>query len=73
MTEEEIKERIKKLNKKLEGYLEVGNTKIVNAITNEIRKWENLLYKIDGSLEKKIERLENFIQHKDLWLEYLHY
>ena len=45
MTEEEIKERIKKLNKKLEGYLEVGNTKRVNAITNEIRKWENLLYK----------------------------
>ena len=73
MTEEEIKERIKKLNKKLEGYLEVGNTKRVNAITNEIRKWEKLLYKIDGSLEKKIERLENFIQHKDLWLEYLHY
>ena len=73
MTEEEIKERIKKLNKKLEGYLEVGNTKRVNAITTEIRKWENLLYKIDGSLEKKIERLENFIQHKDLWLEYLHY
>lgn len=73
MTEEEIKERIKKLNEKLEGYLEVGNTKRVNAITNEIRKWENLLYKIDGSLERRIEKLESFIKHKDLWLEYLHY
>lgn len=26
-----------------------------------------------GSLEKKVEKLENFIKSKDLWESYLHF
>jgi hypothetical protein len=50
MTEDEIREKIKKLEIRMEEYLEIGNTKRANIISNEIRKWEELLYKIDGSL-----------------------
>lgn len=71
MTEDEIRERIKKLERKMEEYLEIGNTKRANIISTEIRKWEELLYKIDGSLEKRISRLEAFIKSKDLWQSYL--
>ena len=73
MTEDEIRERIKKLEIKMEEYLEIGNTKRANIITNEIRKWEELLYKIDGSLEKRISKLEKFIKSKDLWQSYLNF
>ena len=73
MTEDEIREKIKKLEIRMEEYLEIGNTKRANIISNEIRKWEDLLYKIDGSLEKKIEKLEAFIKSKDLWQSYLNF
>lgn len=73
MTEDEIRERIKKLEIKMEEYLEIGNTKRANIISNEIRKWEELLYKIDGSLEKRISKLEKFIKSKDLWQSYLNF
>lgn len=73
MTEEEIRERIEKLESKMEEYLEIGNTKRASAISIEIRKWEDLVYKIDGSLEKKIDKLEAFIKSKDLWQSYLNF
>ena len=69
MTEDEIREKIKKLEIRMEEYLEIGNTKRAN----EIRKWEELLYKIDGSLEKRISKLEKFIKSKDLWKSYLNF
>lgn len=73
MNEEEIRERIEILKSRQNGYLEVGNTRQVNKIQNEIYKWENLLERINGNLEKKIERLESFIKSKDLWESYLHF
>nr|DAM54138.1 MAG TPA: hypothetical protein [Caudoviricetes sp.] len=73
MTEDEIREKIKKLEIRMEEYLEIGNTKRANIISNEIRKWEELLYKIDGSLEKRISKLEKFIKSKDLWKSYLNF
>lgn len=73
MTEDEIRERIKKLEIRMEEYLEIGNTKRANIISNEIRKWEELLYKIDGSLEKRISKMERFIKSKDLWQSYLNF
>lgn len=73
MNEEEIRERIEILKLRQNGYLEVGNTRQVNKIQNEIYKWENLLERINGNLEKKIERLESFIKSKDLWESYLHF
>ena len=69
MTEDEIREKIKKLEIRMEEYLEIGNTKRANII----RKWEELLYKIDGSLEKRISKLEKFIKSKDLWKSYLNF
>lgn len=36
MTEDEIRERIKKLERKMEGYLEIGNTKRAKEILKEI-------------------------------------
>lgn len=73
MNEDEIRARIDLLEKRKNGYLEVGNTNQVRKIENEIHKWENLLERINGSLEKKIEKLENFIKSKDLWESYLHF
>ena len=73
MNEEEIRERIEILKSRQNGYLEVGNTRQVNKIQNEIYKWENLLERINSNLEKKIERLESFIKSKDLWESYLHF
>lgn len=73
MNEEEIRERIEVLEARKNGYLEVGNTRQVNKIQNEIYKWEDLLEKINGNLEKKVEKLENFIKSKDLWESYLHF
>lgn len=73
MNEEEIRERIEILKLRQNGYLEVGNTRQVNKIQNEIYKWENLLERINVNLEKKIERLESFIKSKDLWESYLHF
>ena len=73
MNEEEIKERIEILKLRQNGYLEVGNTRQVNKIQNEIYKWENLLKRINSNLEKKVERLESFIKSKDLWESYLHF
>lgn len=73
MTEAEIRERIKLLEQRKNGYLEVGNTRQVNKIQNEIYKWENLLERINVNLEKKINRLESFIKSKDLWESYLHF
>lgn len=40
---------------------------------NEINKWEDLLELINVSLEKKVEKLENFIKSKNLWESYLHF
>lgn len=73
MNEDEIRERIEVLEARKNGYLEVGNTNQVRKIENEIHKWEDLLEKINGNLEKKIERLESFIKSKDLWESYLHF
>ena len=73
MNEEEIRKRIEVLKKRKNGYLEVGNTNQVRKIENEIHKWENLLERINGNLEKKVEKLENFIKSKDLWESYLHF
>ena len=73
MNEDEIRKRIEVLEKRKNGYLEVGNTNQVRKIENEIHKWENLLERINGSLEKKVEKLENFIKSKDLWESYLHF
>ena len=73
VNEDEIRARIDLLEKRKNGYLEVGNTNQVRKIENEIHKWENLLERINGSLEKKIEKLENFIKSKDLWESYLHF
>lgn len=73
MTEEEIRERIKLLEQRKNGYLEVGNTRQANKIQNEIYKWENLLERININLEKTINRLESFIKSKDLWESYLHF
>ena len=72
MDENEIRKRIEVLEKRKIGYLEVGNTNQVRKIQNEINKWGNLLERIDGKLEKKVEKLENFIKSKDLWESYLH-
>ena len=73
MNEDEIRKRIDVLNVRRNGYLEVGNTNQVRKIENEIHKWENLLERINGSLEKKVEKLESFIKSKDLWESYLHF
>ena len=73
MNKDEIRERIEVLEARKNGYLEVGNTNQVRKIENEIHKWEDLLEKINGNLEKKIERLESFIKSKDLWESYLHF
>lgn len=47
MNEEEIRQRIKLLEERKEGYLEVG--KSVSRIENEIYKWEVLLAKLNKS------------------------
>lgn len=73
MNEDEIRERIEILEIRKNGYLEVGNTNQVRKIENQIHKWEDLLERINGSLEKKVEKLENFIKSKDLWESYLHF
>ena len=73
MNEDEIRKRIEILEIRKNGYLEVGNTNQVRKIENEIHKWEDLLERINGSLEKKVEKLENFIKSKDLWESYLHF
>lgn len=73
MNEEEIRKRIEVLEIRENGYLEAGNTRQANKIRNEIYKWEDLLERINGSLEKKVEKLENFIKSKDLWESYLHF
>lgn len=73
VNEEEIRERIEVLEARKNGYLEVGNIRQANKIQNEIYKWEDLLEKINGNLEKKVEKLENFIKSKDLWESYLHF
>ena len=58
MNEDEIRKRIEVLEVRENGYLEVGNTRQANKIRNEIYKWEDLLERINGNLEKKIEKLE---------------
>lgn len=73
MNEEDILKRIEVLEKRKNGYLEVGNTNQVRKIENEIHKWEDLLERINGNLEKKVEKLEKFIKYKDLWESYLHF
>ncbi len=73
VNEDEIRKRIEILEIRKNGYLEVGNTNQVRKIENEIHKWEDLLERINGSLEKKVEKLENFIKSKDLWESYLHF
>lgn len=73
MTEDEIRERIELLEKRKNDYLEVANSRQVEKIQKEIYKWEDLLARINGSLEKKVEKMENFIKSKDLWESYLHY
>lgn len=73
MNEDEIRERIEVLEKRKNGYLEVGNTNQVRKIENEIHKWEDLLERINGNLEKKVEKLERFIKSRDLWESYLHF
>lgn len=73
MTEDEIRERIELLEKRKNDYLEVANIRQVEKIQKEIYKWEDLLARINGSLEKKVEKMENFIKSKDLWESYLHY
>ena len=73
MNEHEIRARIDLLEKRKNDYLEVGNTNQVRKIENEIYKWENLLERINGNLEKRIEKLERFIKYKDLWESYLHF
>ena len=74
MNEEEIRKRIEVLEARENGYLEAGNTRQANKIRNEIYKWEDLLERINVSfLEKKVEKLENFIKYKDLWESYLHF
>ena len=73
MNEDEIRARIEVLKERKNGYLEVENTNQVRKIENEIYKWENLLGKINGSLEKKVEKLESFIKSKGLWESYLHF
>lgn len=73
VNEEEIRKRIEVLEARENGYLEVGNTRQANKIRNEIYKWEALLERINGSLEKKVEKLEYFIKSKDLWESYLHF
>lgn len=73
MNEDEIRERIEVLEKRKNGYLEVGNTNQVRKIENEIHKWEELLERINGNLEKKVEKLERFIKSRDLWESYLHF
>ena len=70
---QKLDKKIKLLEQRKNDYLEVGNTRQVNKIQNEIYKWENLLEKINGSLEKKINRMESFIKSKDLWESYLHF
>lgn len=73
MTEDEIRKRIEILESRKSGYLELGNTRQVNKIQNEIYKWENLLERINVNSEKTIERLEHFIKSKGLWESYLHF
>ena len=73
VNEDEIRKRIEVLEIRKNGYLEVGNTNQVRKIENEIHKWEDLLERINGRLEKKVEKLENFIKSKDLWESYLHF
>ena len=73
MNEDEIRERIEVLEKRKNGYLEVGNTNQVRKIEDEIHKWEDLLERINGNLEKKVEKLERFIKSRDLWESYLHF
>lgn len=73
VNEEEIRKRIEILEIRKNGYLEVGNTNQVRKIENEIHKWEDLLERINGSLEKKVEKLEYFIKSKDLWESYLNF
>lgn len=58
MNEDEIRKRIEVLEVRENGYLEVGNTRQANKIWNEIYKWKDLLERINGNLEKKIEKLE---------------
>lgn len=73
MSEDEIRDRIAKLEERAIGYLEVGNTKRADAIKNEIYKWEDLLSRINLNTEKTIKKLEDFIKAKDLWSSYLYW
>lgn len=62
MNEEEIRQRIKLLEERKEGYLEVG--KPVSRIENEIYKWEDLLNKLDKSRYEEYKEERDYYKRK---------
>lgn len=60
MNEEEICNRIEVCKKRINGYLEVSNTRMVNKYENEISKWERLLDCLSLSQSDRIKQLQDF-------------
>ncbi len=60
MNEKEICNRIEVCKKRINGYLEVSNTRMVNKYENEISKWERLLDCLSLSKSDRIKQLQDF-------------